>query len=147
MRNRVIRAAARAESGFSLIEVMIAMAILGVGLMSIAVAQVTAVKMQSRSKNLQQAMFLARERMDEIDALPPSPVSTFLTTPATTADPANPIQVGTDPSDGTRYTREVAVVPNSPAVGLSSVTVTVSWTTPGSTGVNQTKLSAVKRIN
>lgn len=147
MRSRVIRAAAPAESGFSLIEVMIAMAILGIGLMSIAVAQVSAMKMQSRSKNLQQAMFLARERMDEIDALPPSPDSTFLTTPATTPDPANPIQVGNDPSDGTRYTREVQVVPNSPAVGLSEVTVTVSWTTPGSTGLNQTKLSAVKRIN
>jgi prepilin-type N-terminal cleavage/methylation domain-containing protein len=143
----VIRAASRTESGFSLIEVMIAMAILGIGLMSIAVAQVTAVKMQSRSKNLQQAMFLARERMDEIDALPGFPASTFLTTPATTPDPANPIQVGNDPADATRYTRDVQVVPNTPGVGLSQVTVTVSWSTPGSTGVNQAKLSAVKRIN
>lgn len=147
MESRVIRTASRTESGFSLIEVMIAMAILGIGLMSIAVAQVTAIKMQSRSKNLQQAMFLARERMDELDALPGFPASTFLTTPATTPDPANPIQVGNDPSDGTRYTREVQVVPNSPTVGLSSVTVTVTWTTPGTTGSSQTKLSAVKRIN
>ena len=60
----------RSESGFTLLETMIAMAILGVGLLSIAVAQLTAIKMSSKSKNLQQAMFLAREQMDDLEALP-----------------------------------------------------------------------------
>jgi type IV pilus modification protein PilV len=58
------------DSGFTLLEVLIAMAILGVGLLSIAVAQLTAIKVSSRSKNLQQAMFLAREQMDDLEALP-----------------------------------------------------------------------------
>ena len=58
--------AAHRESGFTLIEVMIAMTILSVGLMSIAVAQLTAIKVSSRSKHMQDAMFLAREQMDTL---------------------------------------------------------------------------------
>ena len=45
MGGNVTRKAARAsDSGFTLIEVMMALAILGIGLLSIAVAQITAIK-------------------------------------------------------------------------------------------------------
>ena len=66
-------AGARSDDGFTLIEVMIAMTILSVGLMSIAVAQLTAIKVSSRSKHLQDAMLLAREEMDTLSAIEPDP--------------------------------------------------------------------------
>ncbi len=145
MHNRLIRSAARAESGYTLIEVMIAMAILGIGLMSIAVAQITAMKVSSRSKNLQQAMFLARESLDDFDALPPG--AAILGAAAVIADPTNPIQIGTDPSDGTRFNRQTTITPNDPETNLARVTITVTWNTSNVSGANQVQLTAVKRMN
>lgn len=132
------------ESGFTLIEVMIAMAILGVGLMSIAVAQLTAIKVSSRSKNLQQAMFLAREQMDDLEALPPG--AAMLQVAATTDDPGNPIRLATNDGNQMTFTRSVTVTPNTPEVGLAQVVVTVSWDSPQA-GVRQVQLTSVKRAN
>jgi len=132
------------ESGFTLLEVMIAMAILGVGLLSIAVAQLSAIKLSSRSKNLQQAMFLAREQMDDIEALPLG--SALLQVGATTNDPGNPLSTSTDPDDQTTYNRSVTVTPNSPSAGLAQVSVTVIWN-GAQGGIRQVQLNSVKRMN
>ena len=135
--------AAAAQDGFSLIEVLLALAILGVGMLSIAVAQLTAMKVQSRSKNLQQAMFLAREQMDDLEAL--NAGAPILQAAATTDDPANPIKVNAGADDGTSFNRSVRVVPNNPSVGLAQVTVTVTWA--AAQGTRQVQLSSVKRMN
>jgi Tfp pilus assembly protein PilV len=123
---------------------MIAMAILGVGLLSIAVAQLSAIKVSSRSKNLQQAMFLAREQMDDIEALPLA--SALLQAGATTADPGNPLHASNDPDDQTSFNRSVTVTPNTPSVGLAQVSVTVVWNNPQG-GTRQVQLNSVKRMN
>jgi prepilin-type N-terminal cleavage/methylation domain-containing protein len=145
MKTPLIRSVRKSDSGFTLIEVMMAMAILGVGLLSIAVAQITAIKVASKSKNLQQAMFLAREQLDDLDALPPG--SAVLQAAATIADPANPIQVGNDPQDGTRFNRQMQVTPNTPSTNLAQVTVTVVWANAATTGNNQVSLTGIKRMN
>lgn len=132
------------SSGFTLLEVMIAMAILGVGLLSIAVAQLTAIKVASKSKNLQQAMFLAREQMDDLEALPAS--SPILAAAETTDDPNNPIQVSNDEGDLTRFTRSFTVTPDEPEAGLALVVVTVAWNS-NQGGIRQVRLSSVKRMN
>ena len=142
---KVIRRAATSESGYTLVEVMIAMTILGIGLMSIAVAQLTAMKMSSRSRNLQQAMFLAREQMDSFEALLPG--AAVLQANGVIADPANPIQVGRDAGDATRYTRTTTVTANNPSVNLALVRVTVSWNSVNTVGTNQVQLTSVKRMN
>jgi prepilin-type N-terminal cleavage/methylation domain-containing protein len=132
------------NSGFTLLEVMIAMAILGVGLLSIAVAQLTAIKVASKSKNLQQAMFLAREQMDDLEALPAD--APILAAAATTDDPNNPIQVSNDEGDMVRFTRSFTVTPDEPETGLALVVVTVAWNS-NQGGVRQVRLSSVKRMN
>jgi len=132
------------ESGFTLIEVLIAMAILGVGLLSIAVAQLTAIKVSSRSRNLQQAMFLAREQMDDLEALPLG--APILQAAATTGDPANPIPGSSDANDQTTFNRSVTVAPNVPSAGLAQITVTVVWNSPQG-GTRQVQLNSVKRMN
>ena len=142
-------AAARAESGFTLIEVLIAMTILSVGLMSIAVAQLSAIKVSSRSKHLQDAMFLARERMDTLTAYqPPEDGSASIFAAAQTYDDPDPIQVGSDDGDGTRYTRRTQIIPNQPSIGLARVIVTVTWANANSAGgTQQTQVTSVMRIN
>jgi type IV pilus modification protein PilV len=132
------------ESGFTLLEVMIAMAILGVGLLSIAVAQLSAIKVSSRSKNLQQAMFLAREQMDDVEALPLN--APLLQAAATTDDPGNPLKASNDPDDQTTFNRSITVTPNVPSAGLAQVAVTVVWNSPQG-GVRQVQLNSVKRMN
>ena len=145
MLKRFRAATAHQECGFTLIEVMIAMTILSIGLMSIAVAQLTAIKVSSRSKHMQDAMFLAREQMDTLVAIDPT-INTFLGTGQTIDDPA-PIQVGNDVNDATRYTRRTQIIPNQPSPSLSRVIVTVTWTTGNIPGAQQVQLTSVMRAN
>jgi Tfp pilus assembly protein PilV len=119
------------------------MAILGVGLLSIAVAQLTAIKVSSRSKNLQQAMFLAREQMDDLEALPLN--APALLAAGTVADVGNPLHPSTDPDDQTTFNRSVTVAPNVPSPGLAQITVTVVWNSPQG-GTRQVQLNSVKRM-
>jgi type IV pilus assembly protein PilV len=139
----------RSDAGFTLIEVMIAMTILSVGLMSIAVAQVTAIKVSSRSKHMQDAMFLAREEMDTLQAITPDPdpaVPSFFGTPKTISDPD--MQLGSDTEDGTRYSRQTQITPGQPAAGLARVVVTVTWNNANNVpGTSQVQLGSVMRIN
>jgi len=149
MVKRLKRAPAQpGEAGFTLLEVMIAMSILAVGLMSIAVAQLTAIKMSSRSKHLQDAMLLAREQMDTMEAIP-TPADTalpsFFTVGQTIDDPEE-IQLGDNEMDQTRYTRRTVITPNVPAANLARVTVTVTWTGSNVMNANQVQLTSVRRI-
>jgi prepilin-type N-terminal cleavage/methylation domain-containing protein len=141
----LIPSVSRDESGYTLVEVMIAMAILGIGLMSIAVAQLTSIRMASRSKNMQEAMFLAREAMDDIDARQ-QPGDLFLSTNATTQDPNNPLQIGTDTGDATRFNRQITVTPGDPEAGLARVVVQVTWLNAATSATNAVQLTATKRM-
>jgi prepilin-type N-terminal cleavage/methylation domain-containing protein len=145
MRNPLIRSVSRDESGYTLVEVMIAMAILGIGLLSIAVAQLAAIRMASRSKNMQQAMFLAREAMDDLDART-QPGDPFLSTAATTPDAKNPIQVSGDAEDGTRFNRQITVTPGDPQAGMARVVVQVTWLNAVTAATNVVQLTATKKI-
>jgi prepilin-type N-terminal cleavage/methylation domain-containing protein len=149
MVKRFNAAAPRSDAGFTLIEVMIAMTILSVGLMSIAVAQLTAIKVTSRSKHLQDAMFLAREQMDTLEAITPDPdpaVASFFGTAKTLNDVD--LQLGTDVEDATRYTRQTQITPGQPSPGLARVVVTVTWNNANSlSGTTQVQLGSVMRIN
>jgi len=138
------KAAARGEGGFTLIEVMIAMTILTVGLMSIAVAQLSAIKVSSRSKHLQDAMLLAREEMDTLAAIIPDPAQPAFFANAQTIDDID-LKGSQDGADATLYSRRTVITPNQPSVGLSRVVVTVTWPNSNST-VQQVQLSSVMRI-
>ena len=138
------KAAARGEAGFTLIEVMIAMTILSVGLMSIAVAQLSAIKVSSRSKHLQDAMLLAREEMDTLTAIIPDPAQPAFFANAQTIDDVD-LKGSQDGADKTLYSRRTVITPNVPSAGLSRVVVTVTWPNSNST-LSQVQLSSVMRI-
>ena len=138
------KAAARGEAGFTLIEVMIAMTILSVGLMSIAVAQLSAIKVSSRSKHLQDAMLLAREEMDTLAAIIPDPAQPAFFANAQTIDDVD-LKGSQDGADKTLYSRRTVITPNVPSAGLSRVVVTVTWPNSNST-LSQVQLSSVMRI-
>jgi hypothetical protein len=95
-------------------------------------------------------MFLARERMDTLTAFQPPTdgITPSIFANAQTYDDPDPIQVGSDAEDGTRYTRRTQIIPNQPSIGLARVVVTVVWANANSAGgTQQTQLTSVMRIN
>jgi type IV pilus assembly protein PilV len=114
------------ESGFTMLEVVIAMAILASGLLAIAAAQLAALHMSSKSRSLMDAIHLAQAQMEVFHATPQASL------PATGNDAANPIDRdgnALDPAatDQTQFNRSWTVEPNVPITGLTRVTVNVTW--------------------
>jgi prepilin-type N-terminal cleavage/methylation domain-containing protein len=119
------------QGGFTLIEVMVAFAIMSIGVLSLGIAQLSALRMSSTSSRLSQAMYLAEEQMETFRSMPWG--ATFTIPVADNPDPGNPLRPF--PADQNTYTRSWTVQPNQPPHGLTEITVTVAWTNP--TGTRQ----------
>jgi len=63
------------EEGYTLVEVLIALGILGFGLMAVATMQVTAIKTNSRASDMSQGVTLAQAKVEELMNLPYSSLS------------------------------------------------------------------------
>ncbi len=151
MKRRISR-----EDGFSLLEVMIASAILATGLLVIALAQVSALKMGSRSKHLTDAVYLAQEQIETFQALPATDL--MFSTPATDFDdPVGYILPGGDSQGGVggwnpeqggdqmTFLRRWTVEPNTPSTGMARITVEVRWSEDGgATSTGSTNLVWIK---
>ncbi|WP_319525026.1 prepilin-type N-terminal cleavage/methylation domain-containing protein [uncultured Desulfosarcina sp.] len=144
--------------GFSLIEVMIAMAIFSIGLLAVAAMQTSAVRNNKTGNTYTQATTLARDQMelikngdisDSTDILNPG------TFPTTTSDPNNPIDEDGQP--GGIYTRSWTVgyyyfedtngdgdidTDDTPSNFARKVTVTVTFPFVGR-GTRQVSLTSV----
>jgi prepilin-type N-terminal cleavage/methylation domain-containing protein len=135
--------AARSESGFTLVELLIAMAILGMGMLTVALAQVSALRMTSKARSLSQAMYLAQEQLDTFMALPGGNVL-FTTAAADVADPLGPLDINANDEDQTTFTRRWTVEPDQPSVGLTRITINVGWDTPSGLS-HEIELQGIKR--
>ena len=116
-------ASATPESGFTLIEVMIALAIMSIGVLSLGVAQLTAMRMSSTSSRLSQAMYLAEEQMEIFRSMPWG--ATFTALVVDQPDPGNPIVPVA--GDASAYNRSWTIQPNQPPHNMSEITITVTW--------------------
>ncbi len=65
----------RSASGFSLIEVTIAMVIMGVGLLTVALMQVHAMRDGTKGRHLSTAAMIAREQVEQIQRVPFSQIA------------------------------------------------------------------------
>ena len=101
------------NSGFTLIEVLIAMVILSVGLLGTAALITGIINSNKLSNRITTATVLAQDKMEEIKgagyAGAATETRTFL------------------PSPDDNYEREVTVVDDSPSANMRTVTVTVYW--------------------
>ena len=101
------------DKGFTLIEVLIAMAILSVGLLGTAALITGIIKGNQISNRVTIGTTLAQDKMEEIkgDSYSNAVTETkaFL------------------PSPDDQYEREVTVVDDSPAANMKTITVTVYW--------------------
>jgi len=58
------------EEGYTLVEVLVALGILGFGLLAVATMQVTAIKVNARASDLSQGVTLAQAKVEELMNLP-----------------------------------------------------------------------------
>ena len=132
----------RGDAGFTMVELLIAMVILGVGMLSIGLAQLSAIKLSARSSHLSQAMYLAQEQMEQFMVMPAG--SAVLNNPvADAADPGGTLYVQHGQNDATSFSRRWTIEPNVPQPGMTRITVTVDWDSANS-AVSQATLMAVR---
>jgi prepilin-type N-terminal cleavage/methylation domain-containing protein len=117
--------------GFTLVEMMIALLVFGIGLVALAQTMPQGLSMRDRARRMSVATNLAQQ---EVERLRSVPYDDPLLSAGTHTDPMGPI-------DGA-FTRSWVVVDDSPVENMKTVTVTVSFPTssPDSMAILTTRL-------
>lgn len=118
------RNAGRAERGFTLLEIVVALGILSTGLLAIAAGQLAALRISTRSRYLSQAAHLAQAQIEAFQAMP------LASLPGSGNDPNGPIDVDVNDLDMTTFNRRWTIEPNTPVAGVTRITVSVDWFDP-----------------
>jgi prepilin-type N-terminal cleavage/methylation domain-containing protein len=111
----------KAQEGFTLIEVLISMAVLSFGMLAVASMQTVAIRVNSFSNRLTEGATLVQDKIEELMGLPFNDPNLSDPTPG-----VGPCQSYTDPPSSHGYTVGWCVDLN--AAGTSkTVNVTASW--------------------
>ncbi len=108
----------RTQQGLSLLEIVIAMAVVFLALLGFAGFSVVAHTGMSASEKMTRAVTLAQEKMEDVkrDGIPPG-----LTSPWTETEPYGSI------AGALQHQRMLTVTPHDPMPGLHTVVVQVQW--------------------
>jgi prepilin-type N-terminal cleavage/methylation domain-containing protein len=107
----------RSSAGFTLVEVLVAIGILSFGMLGLAVGAISITKANKTAQFHTMATNMAQDKLEQIKA----------TTIANVAACASSCE--TAPTYlGVTFTRTWTVTANTPAAGLTQITVTVNWT-------------------
>ncbi len=99
--------------GFTLIEIMIAVAIISIGLLALGGLQVSLVRGNALSQRMTAAISVAEQQIEQVKNTPYANIQ---------SQSATQIQ-----ASGLNFTRQVTVTDNSPLANTRSVNVTVAW--------------------
>ncbi len=108
------------QTGFTMIEIVIAMLMLGVALLGLASVTTTAIRGNSFSQTMTMASTLAKDRMEELKATDYAHLAT-----GTTVDYATSDGSVSGSSTGALYTRTKTI--GAEANNMKTVSVTVAW--------------------
>jgi len=123
-----------AQAGLSLVEVLVAVALLNIALMPLAYVQSSGVRNGVKSYGFLSASALAMDLADKIHAIPYSDPRLAATsdyvTPSTTLTNANPLAPDGTTCSGTNcgFTRTWKISDNTPLPFTKTILVKVSWT-------------------
>ncbi|MBF0589479.1 MAG: prepilin-type N-terminal cleavage/methylation domain-containing protein [Magnetococcales bacterium] len=110
----------RKESGFTLLEILIAMLIFSIGLLAMARLQMEMTRGNAASKRITTATLLAEDKIEELKA---SGFGTLINN--TYTDPNNPVTpLG---SSGGLYTRTWTIADYEGVTTMKQITVTITW--------------------
>jgi len=105
-------------SGFTLIEVMIALVILAVGLLALMTMQIVSIRANAFSSEMTYASMLAQSRLEQIRNMSYDSVQTINPDEIVSADAT---------TKGISYTVRRTVATDSPAADMKTITLTVYW--------------------
>jgi len=111
--------------GISMLEVMIAMVILGIGILGTTAGQLAAIKLSSDSRINSEALNLAEQQLETFKGMTGADVAALV---GTTVDPANPIDPDVNDAMTMAFNRSWTVATDTPEVGMMTITVNVAWT-------------------
>jgi type II secretion system protein I len=100
--------------GFTLIEIMIAVAIISIGLLALGGLQVSLIRGNALSQRMTAAISLAEQKIEQVKN---TPYANIQSESATQIQDSNLIN----------FTRQVTVTNNSPLANTTTVNVTVTW--------------------
>ena len=115
------------NEGISLLEVMIAAAVLGFGLLAASLGQLAAIKNSRGSRAHTEAMYLAEQQMEIFHSMAATDVITAKTDPDYPADPNNPIDPDPGDDDSTQYTRRWYITEDDPENNSISIRIEVDY--------------------
>ena len=131
------------QRGVSLIEVIIALAVLGFGMLAMAAAQISAYRFSDSSRERTLAHGLAQQQLEIFQSMSTASIEAIRL--AGPNDPANPIDP--DPNDTAvmAFNRSWTITPDTPETDVYTILVTVNWT--GNAGVQTLQLETFKSEN
>ena len=100
------------NAGFTLVESMLALAIMSVGLLALAGLQITALRGNALSRSMTTAVSIAEQRLEQLKNTPYSDIQAEAATQVTASN--------------LHFTRQVTIT-NGPLPNTKSVSVLVSW--------------------
>jgi prepilin-type N-terminal cleavage/methylation domain-containing protein len=118
------------EIGFTLIEVLIALALLAIGLLMAANLQTTAIAGNKGSSSMNVATLLGQQAIEQLLTYS-SGIDASLTSGTHTAATEAGNHATLIPNttfNGIVYTRSYVVTPNTPISGVRTVVMTIQWT-------------------
>lgn len=121
------RRGSRERGGFSMLEIMVALAVLSLGVLGMTAGQLAAIKLSGDSRSKTTAMYLAQQQVEIIQTMSAADVKDLVDVTGYPNDPANPIHPNPDGNDVLEFNRSWVVTEDSPETGVITVTVTVSW--------------------
>jgi prepilin-type N-terminal cleavage/methylation domain-containing protein len=114
--------------GVSMIEVMIALAVLGFGMLGVAAVQVSAFRATDQSRERTLAHGLAQQRLEIFQEMSRTSLETIRTDAGYPNDPLNPIDPDPNDAQPMSFTRTWAITPDTPEPDVYTIMVTVGWT-------------------
>ena len=118
----------RRQSGFSLLEVIIAMGILAYGILGATAGQILAIRMTSNSREHSLAMNLATEQLEIFRTMSVAEVEALIVEAGYPNDPDNPIDPLPNDGMSMAFNRRWLIESDEPEAGMVTVTVEVDWT-------------------
>lgn len=117
----------RSQSGFSLIEMMVALGILAFGILAMMTGQLAALRFTKNSREHTLAMKLAEQRMETLLGMTPADVEALLLAPGYPSDAGNPLDPDTQDGVAMQFWRRSMIQPATPEAGVITMTVEVDW--------------------
>jgi prepilin-type N-terminal cleavage/methylation domain-containing protein len=118
------------RGGFSLLEVMIALSILGFGMLAASVGQLSALKTSRQSRSHTLSMYLAEQQLEAFQSMSAADVVAAMGDPSYPNDPNNPIDPDPGDDDVTTFNRRWFITPDSPETDVITIRVEVDWVDP-----------------